>query len=117
MEPRVESLTVKVTTVPLATVAPLPSRTVAETVDVCVIPTVAGEADTVTEETSVIVTAVEAVAVPTVAVIVSLPTALAVNITLAIPLALLEAVMGMEPRDVSLNEKSTEIPLPKALPP
>jgi hypothetical protein len=115
MEPRVESLTVKVTTVPLATAALLPSRTVAETVDVPVILTVAGEGDTVIEDMSAMVTAVEAVAVPTVAVIVSLPTAEAVNVAVATP-AVVVALAVILPIDVLLKEKSTVIPLPKALP-
>jgi hypothetical protein len=116
MEPREESLTVKVTTVLSATKVPSVFLTVANMEEVCVRLMVAGEAKTVTEPISAMVTVVVPVAVPTVAVIVSLPTALAVNVTLAIPLALLEAVAVILPIDVSLNEKSTEIPLPKALP-
>jgi len=104
--PSVASLTVKVTALPAPTNVPLASLTVAMMEEVCVRLMVAGEAKTVTEPISAMVTSVVPVAVPTVAVIVSFPTADAVNVFVTVPDTVV-ALVTMEPSVESLNEKVT----------
>jgi len=103
------------TAVPSGTGLPLPSVAVTVMVDGKPVCTELGEAVAVTVIAGSISIEIVPVAVPTVAVIVSTPTAEAVNVAVAMPLKLVVR-KGILPRETSLNEKLTGIPAPRGLP-